>query len=137
MMVPFIKDFFFELEFISQRSRGPGGQNVNKTNSSVQLRWSFLDSQILSDEQKAIIGRKLSTIINTENVLYIRSDVHRDQDMNKKEVLQKLQQALIKAFHKPKTRRPTKPTKSSQRKRVETKRHKSEIKKSRQGKWND
>lgn len=134
-MVPFIKDLFFEFEFISQRSRGPGGQNVNKTNSSIQLRWNFLDSQILSDEQKSIIGRKLSAIISTENVLYIRSDVHRDQDMNKKEVLQRLQQVLIKAFHKPKPRRPTKPTKSSQRKRVETKRHKSEIKKSRQGKW--
>ncbi len=135
MMVPFIKNLFFEFEFISQRSRGPGGQNVNKTNSSVQLRWNFLDSQILSEEQKSMIARKLSAIINTENVLYIRSDVHRDQDMNKKEVLQRLQQALIKAFHKPKPRRPTKPTKSSQRKRVETKRHKSEIKKSRQGKW--
>ncbi len=135
MTVPFIKDFIFEIEFISQRSRGPGGQNVNKTNSSVQLRWSYLESQILNDEQKSTIRRKLSAIINTENVLYIRSDVHRDQDMNKKEVLQRLQQSLIKAFHKPKPRRATKPTKSSQRKRVETKRHKSEIKKSRQGKW--
>lgn len=134
-MVPFIKDLFFEFEFISQRSRGPGGQNVNKTNSSVQLRWNYLDSQILTDEQKSTIGRKLSAMINAENTLYLRSDVHRDQDMNKKEVLQKLQQSLIKAFHKPKARKPTKPTKSSQRKRVETKRHKSEIKKSRQAKW--
>lgn len=134
-MVPFIKDLFFEFEFISQRSRGPGGQNVNKTNSSIQLRWNYLDSQILTDEQKSTIGRKLSAMINAENTLYLRSDVHRDQDMNKKEVLQKLQQSLIKAFHKPKARKPTKPTKSSQRKRVETKRHKSEIKKARQAKW--
>jgi ribosome-associated protein len=135
MTVPFVKNLFYEFEFISQRSRGPGGQNVNKTNSSIQLRWNYLDSQQLSEEQKATIGKKLGAMINTENILYLRSDTHRDQEMNKKEVLQRLQQALIKAFHKPKTRKATKPTKSSQRKRVETKRHKSEIKKGRQGKW--
>ncbi|MBY0386085.1 aminoacyl-tRNA hydrolase [bacterium] len=135
MIVPFVKDHFYEFEFLSQRSRGPGGQNVNKTNSSVQLRWNYLDSLILSDEQKKVIQKKLTSIINTEDTLFLRCDTHRDLDKNKKEVLNRLQDLLIKAFHKPKLRKPTKPTKNSQKKRVESKRHKSEIKKGRQGQW--
>ncbi len=135
MTVPFVKHHIHEFDFVSQRSRGPGGQNVNKTNSSVQLRWNYLDSIILSDEQKRVITKKLTSMINTEGTLYLRSDTHRDQEMNKKEVLQRLQESLVKAFHKPKVRRPTKPTKSSQKKRVESKRHASEVKKARQNKW--
>jgi ribosome-associated protein len=135
MTVPFVKNHYPEFEFTSQRSRGPGGQNVNKTNSSIQLRWNFLDSALLSDEQKRIIAKKLAAMINTEGTLYLRSDTHRDQEQNKKEVLTRLQESLVKAFHKPKPRKPTKPTKSSQKKRVEGKRHKSEIKKARQNKW--
>lgn len=135
MSVPFVKHHMHEFDFLSQRSRGPGGQNVNKTNSSVQLRWSYEDSLILSDEQKRTITKKLQNIINTEGVLYLRSDTHRDLEKNKKEVLSRLQELLIKAFHKPKPRKATKPTKSSQKRRVESKRLKSEVKKGRQEKW--
>lgn len=135
MSVPFVKNHIHEFDFLSQRSRGPGGQNVNKTNSSVQLRWSYEDSEILSDEQKKTIAKKLVNMINTEGVLYLRSDTHRDLDKNKKEVLSRLQELLVKAFHKPKPRKATKPTKNSQKRRVEGKRLKSEIKKARQGKW--
>ena len=136
-MTPFVKHHFHEFDFISQRSRGPGGQNVNKTNSSVQLRWDFRSSLILSEEQKDLIQKKLAAIINSEGILFIRSDVHRDLEQNRKEVLQRLQERLTKAFHKPKARRATKPTYSSQKKRVESKRHKSEVKKARQSKWDN
>ncbi len=135
--VPFVKNHFHEFDFVSQRSRGPGGQNVNKTNSSVQLRWDFRSSQILSEEQKDIIQKKMSAIINTDGIVFIRSDVFRDLDQNRKEVLNRLQERLAKAFHKPKARRATKPTYSSQKKRVESKRHKSDIKKGRQSKWQE
>lgn len=134
-MVPFVKNHFHEFEFVSQRSRGPGGQNVNKTNSSVQLRWDFQSSLILSEEQKDIIQKKLAAIINTEGILFIRSDVFRDLEQNRKEVLQRLQERLVRAFYKPKARKATKPTYSSQKKRVDSKRRKSEVKKARQNKW--
>jgi ribosome-associated protein len=135
MKTPFVKDFQFEILFQAQRSRGPGGQNVNKTNSSVQLRWAFGDSLLLSVEQKHIIDKKLQSFINSEGILYIRSDVHREFENNKREVLEKLQKLLTAAFHKPKVRRPTKPTYSSKQKKLKTKKHRSEIKKARQTKW--
>lgn len=124
-----------EVSFTAQRSRGPGGQNVNRTNSSVQLRWAFADSFSLNSEQKSLIAEKLATWITRENILYIRSDVHRDQEMNKKECLDRLKKLLQQAFFKPKPRKATKPTYSSQLKRKDSKRRKGEIKKGRSGKW--
>jgi len=124
-----------EITFTMQRSRGPGGQNVNRTNSSVQLRWSYKTSIQLSEEQKFLVAQKLPNWISKEGVILIRSDVHRDQDMNKKETLQRLEKLLQMAFFKPKKRRPTKPTKSSRIKRQENKKRRGEIKKNRSGKW--
>lgn len=135
MAAPAVRDIAFEIKFQTQRSRGPGGQNVNKTNSSVQLRWSFMDSLVLTDEQKNIIQRKLASHINVDGVLHLRSDVHRDMESNKKEVLTKLGKILAGAFFKPKLRRATKPTRSSQRKRLESKKRHSDVKKGRQGNW--
>jgi ribosome-associated protein len=95
-MIPLVKNHFHEFDFVSQRSRGPGGQNVNKTNSSVQLRWDFRSSSLLSEEQKDLIHRKCAAIINTDGILFIRSDVFRDLDQNRKEVLKRLQERLMK-----------------------------------------
>lgn len=131
MKTPQVKTHFFEFEFITQRSRGPGGQHVNKTNSSVQLRWDFGRSSLLTEEQKSIISFKLYGMINSEGTLYLRSDTHRELDKNKKETLEKLQLALDKAFYKPKKRFKTRPTLSSQKKRVEHKRKHSDLKKGR------
>lgn len=135
MRAPLVYDFIHEISFQAQRSRGPGGQNVNKTNSSVQLRWPFSESLILSDEQKALIRKKLESIINTDGILHIRSDTHREFDNNKRDVLEKLQKALDKAFFKPKARKATKPTYSSQVKRQDSKKKRGDVKKSRQTKW--
>ncbi len=135
MKVPQVSHFQHELVFQAQRSRGPGGQNVNKTNSSVQLRWAFLESTMLVDEQKQIIANKLSHHINVDGILYIRSDVHREFESNRREVLAKLQNYLDKAFFKPKARKATKPTYGARQKTLKKKRERSEIKKGRQGKW--
>ncbi len=124
-----------EVSFTAQRSRGPGGQNVNRTNSSVQLRWEYLFSSKLSQEQKSQIAQKLASFLTKENILTLRSDVHRDQDMNKKECLSKLKSLLERAFFKPKIRRATKPTRSSKLKRKESKLRRSEVKKGRSAKW--
>ncbi len=124
-----------EISFIAQRSRGPGGQNVNRTNSSVQLRWSYLESVQFNEEQKTTIAEKLSSWITKEGILCIRSDIHRDQELNKKECLMRFQKLLEMSFFRPKPRRATKPTYSSKLKRKESKSRRSEIKKNRSEKW--
>lgn len=135
MKTPFVKDIETEIFYQAQRSRGPGGQNVNKTNSSVQLRWAFGESPLLSEDQKNLIHRKLANHINTDGILFIRSDVHREFENNRKEVLVKLQTMLNQAFFKPKPRKATKPTYSSKQKKLKTKKIRSEVKKGRQAKW--
>lgn len=124
-----------EVSFTAQRSRGPGGQNVNRTNSSVQLRWPYLESNQFNDEQKNIIADKLSSWITREGILSIRSDVHRDQEMNKKECLLRLKKLLEMSFFRQKPRRATKPSYSSKMKRIDSKSRRGEIKKNRSKKW--
>lgn len=126
-----------EVNFQAQRSRGPGGQNVNRTNSSVQLRWAYLDSSLFNEEQKIKISQKLSSWISGENILIIRSDVHRDQELNKKECLSRLKFLLEKAFFQPKLRKKTRPTYSSKIKKQKGKTHRSFIKKNRSKKWDE
>lgn len=120
-----------EVSFQAQRSRGPGGQNVNKTNSSVRLQWDFMNSAVLNDEQKNLLYEKLSAWISSDNILAIRSDIHRDQERNKNECLQKLKRLIEGAFFKHKPRKKTKPTRSSKVKRRESKGRRSELKKNR------
>lgn len=119
---------FFEMEFSYARSRGPGGQNVNRTNSAAILRWNLWSSQAVSDELKERLAQKLHGKLTTEGDLIIRSEIHRDQDQNRSECIKKLHETLHKALFVPKKRVATKPTRSSQRKRLESKKKDSEIK---------
>lgn len=121
-----------ELKFSTSRSSGPGGQNVNKTNSKVTIAFDVANSQVLTEEEKQILLQKLSNKLTTENVLILSSQEKRSQLENKEVVLAKLDQLLKKAFEKKKARKATKPTKSSARKRVDTKKQHSEKKKWRQ-----
>lgn len=119
---------FFEMEFTYARSRGPGGQNVNRTNSAAILRWNLWSSQAVSDQMKERLGQKLHGKLTAEGDLIIRSEVHRDQDQNRSECIKKLHETLRKALFVPKKRIATKPTRSSQRKRLDAKKKDSEIK---------
>lgn len=112
------------------RSRGPGGQNVNKTNSAVVLRWSPEHTSAFSEDQKQRLLRLL--VLNSEGEVMIRSDVHRVQDQNKSECLEKLDRMITKAFFIPKKRIKTKPTFSSKVKRRETKKKRAHLKLARQ-----
>ncbi|MGZ3769588.1 MAG: alternative ribosome rescue aminoacyl-tRNA hydrolase ArfB [Bdellovibrio sp.] len=123
---------FSEMEFTYARSRGPGGQNVNRTNSAAILRWNLWSSQVLTDEVKEKLARRLHGKLTESGDLIIRSDVHRDQDQNRSECIRRLHETLKKSLFVPKKRIPTKPTKSSQRKRVEGKKRLGEIKSLRQ-----
>lgn len=128
---------FHEFTFEVTRSRGPGGQNVNRTNSAVILRWDYQDSGVSTEEQKRIISNKLANMINVENEIYIRSEESRDQDQNKKLCLNKLEILLQKAFFVPKKRIKTRPSRSSVERRIKSKKKASEIKKHRQTKWDE
>ena len=120
-----------ELVFTTSRSSGPGGQNVNKVNSKVTLRWSVSDSSI-SVEQKEIILKKLHTQITKDGILLLTAQDSRSQLENKEAVLIKLSQLLTRAFTHRKKRKPTKPGKAAKQVRLNQKKQHSEKKKWRQ-----
>ena len=121
-----------ELNFTVSRSSGPGGQNVNKVNSKVTLKFDIQKSQVLTDEEKEILLKKLGPKLTTDNVLILVSQDSRSQLENKELVIQKFEKVLSKAFEKRKVRKATKPTKSAVQKRVNQKKQHSEKKKWRQ-----
>lgn len=115
-----------EVEFKYVRSSGPGGQNVNKVSSAAQLRWNVeLSSALMPMHQEKLL-KKLS--LTNENELLVTADVHRDQKMNREECIRKLFAIIEKALFVPKARKATKPTYSSQKRRVDAKKKRGEIK---------
>ena len=126
-----LKLILSEVSFISMRSSGPGGQNVNKVSSAVQLYWDYSASYVVNQEQKDLIRIKLKNMINKEDQVYIRCEEFRDLEQNKKRALEKLLIAVEKALHKAKVRKPSKPTYSSKMKKLDSKKKRSVIKQNR------
>lgn len=118
----------FEIELEYTRSRGPGGQHVNRTNSAALLRWNLRDTVAFNEEHKQRLLYQLAKQMTVDGDLIFRSDEHRDQESNRKRVLEKLDEILIKAFFVPKKRRATAPTRSAKAKRRNVKRQRGEIK---------
>lgn len=121
-----------ELEFSTARSSGPGGQNVNKVNSKVTLKFNIAQSNILTQQEKDVLLPKLHSRITTEGILLITAQDKRSQLDNKEAVLDKLDDLLKKAFEKKKPRKATKPSKAAVQKRIKSKKEHSEKKKWRQ-----
>jgi ribosome-associated protein len=119
---------FHEMEFTYARSSGPGGQNVNRTNSAAILRWNLSKSQVFSEDVKNRLNEKLSKQLTAEGDLLIRSESSRDQDQNRTACIRKLHEVLSKALFVPKKRIATKPSRSSVRKRLDSKKQISETK---------
>ncbi len=126
-----IPDLSSEFQFLTSRSSGPGGQNVNKVNSKVELRFDIPNSALLSDDQKNILLTKLATKITSEGILSIVSQRDRSQLANKEDAMEKFYFLISKALKPVKHRRNTRPTKSSIEKRLTSKRIKSAIKQNR------
>ena len=122
------RDFSQECIFTASRSSGPGGQNVNKVNTRVELRFDVLQSTLLSTEEKETILAKLASKINTQGELILASQSERSQLMNKEKVTEKFYLLLTKALTPVKKRKATKPTKAAKEKRLEDKRMQAEKK---------
>lgn len=117
-----------ELKFKAIRSSGAGGQHVNKVSSKVELSFSILDSEALSDKEKERLLLKLANRLTKENILILQCDEARSQHKNKDLVVKRFLDMLKKALHIPKKRKPTKPSKSSVEKRLKSKKVTSSIK---------
>ena len=120
-----------ELRFKFRRSSGPGGQNVNKLNTAVELQFDFVHSAALSDEQRQQIAEKLAMRLNSTGALSIQSERFRTQGRNRADCLNKLAALLAEALKKPPKREKTKPSRAAQARRLDGKRRHSEKKKSR------
>jgi ribosome-associated protein len=123
----------FEDEFVFQTSRssGPGGQNVNKVSSKVELRFNIEASPLLSEEEKGIILAKLANKITKDGVLVIVTQTDRSQLKNKEKVIEKFFLLTEKALTPKIKRIGTKPSKASVERRLESKRMLAKIKEGR------
>ena len=121
-----------EIKWRFSRSSGPGGQNVNKIESRVEIIFNLEDSKVLNDYQKEILKRNLKNKL-VNNSLRLAVQEHRNQLLNRQLALIKASSIIKNALNKPfKLRKSTIPTKASQNKRVEFKKKRGELKKSRQ-----
>ena len=127
-----------EVTFQFSRSGGPGGQNVNKVSSRVQLRWNVENTEALTDEVRERLKQRARRRINAEGELIITSQRFRDQPKNIEDCIKKLRELVQEAATIPKRRRPTKPSAGAKRRRLQAKKERSERKKSRQSpRWDE
>ncbi len=123
-----------ELKFRTSRSGGPGGQSVNKTETRVEVMFDIAASKALSESQKEIIKIKLGNRISSSNIISLAVSEKRGQLENKGLEINRLHSILEDALTPEKRRIPSKPSKASKTRRIESKNRRSELKSSRRWK---
>jgi ribosome-associated protein len=126
-----IPDSDVALSFV--RSSGPGGQNVNKVASAVQLRFNVRHSPSLPGGVRARLERLAGRRLTLEGVLVITAQRHRTQEANRRDALDRLVELIRRAAEPPVPRKPTKPTRASRRRRLDSKTRRGTLKRLRGG----
>ncbi len=121
-----VEDDEIEISFI--RSSGPGGQNVNKVASAVQLRFNAMNSAALPGDLKARLVPLAGSRLTKDGVIVISADRFRTQEANRRDALTRLAELLKRAAIRPKPRIKTRPTKSAKRQRVDAKTRRGTVK---------
>ena len=116
-----------EIDFTAIHAQGAGGQNVNKVSSAIHLRFDIRASS-LSDAHKERLLQLSDSRITSDGVVVIKAQTARSQDKNKAEALQRLNELVQSVAKPPLVRRPTKPSKSAKRKRVDAKTQRGQVK---------
>jgi ribosome-associated protein len=120
-----------ELDWVFSRASGPGGQNVNKTATAVQLRFDVASSQSLPVPIKQRLQRLARNRLTKDGVLIVEASEHRSQQANRQAALERLTRLIQRASQPPKKRKSTKPSKAAKRRRLEAKRQRSQKKRQR------
>lgn len=129
----FIPESEFTITFA--RSGGKGGQNVNKTSTKAIVHWPVGRSQALSWEEKGRVRAKLANRINSNDELVVMSEEERSQPQNRETAIARLRSLVAQAIKVPKKRRPTRPTRASKVRHMESKIQRSRVKKGRRAEF--